>query len=156
MPDAVVEDSALTTYAEPNGTALHHYRFRIRNWTQRSIPVRLPPTSTLMAARVDGRWLMHVARAPAEDGTVLVDMPAASGTGSPYYELMYSAPIGQWSCWTRVDAPVPSMPVRTIQFRRSWCFPSNIQPLNDRWLQTAPIWTTQSFAVMILPDALVP
>src|SRR5262249_9524726 len=70
--------SHLTTYLEPSGRLLHHYRFRVWNWRQRTLPLLLPAGVRPLAAKADGQWVSGLAPAETPDGTV-VELPVTAG-----------------------------------------------------------------------------
>ncbi len=134
----MVNQVQLTTYAEPDGRLLHRYQFQIHNWTQRSLPVKLPAGAQLLAARVDNRWISAPTMFSAGDGTVDVELPVASGTTLHRYEVAYSMTVPPWRLWAHLDAPAPLLPVRPTALRRTWCLPPGLAPLDEARFQRLP------------------
>lgn len=137
---AVAEQAVLTVYVEPGGRLLHHYQFQVRDWRQRTLPIRLPPAATLLAARPDARPTQPSANGgvdPSTEPTIVFDVPVtASGVQS--FEVVYATESPSWLLGARLVAPPPQLPVRTLSFRRSWRLPPGIVPLNPEHLQRLP------------------
>jgi hypothetical protein len=129
--------SELTTYVEPRGRLLHHFRFRVWNWRRpeggrRDLPVWLPAGVRLLAARVAGQWLDRVDQQEAPEG-LRVELPVPAGPQPHHFELVYAAPRGGpwWSPWERLEAPAPRLPVPAACFRRTWRLPPGVVPLGQ-------------------------
>ncbi|HYT90006.1 MAG TPA: hypothetical protein VEL76_14970, partial [Gemmataceae bacterium] len=130
-PREVCDRSRLTTYVEPRGRLLHHYRFRLWNWRQTTLPVLLPPGMKLLAAKAEGRWLDHLEQRLTPEGRTEVSLPVASGTAPHRFELVYAADDvwPSWAPWARLTAPVPELPVLPTSFYRTWRLPPGVTPL---------------------------
>ncbi len=74
-PDLVAEQAALTSYAEPGGHWLHHYRFQVANAQRGPVVLRLPASASIVAAQVDGRWLGQLTTSVMESNSLTVELP---------------------------------------------------------------------------------
>jgi hypothetical protein len=126
----------LTTYAEPGGRLLHHFRFLLRHWQQRRVPVRLPLGARVLAARVEGRWTTLPTLGPANGGAV--ELPVDTGADQHWLELVYAMEYPRWQLWTSLQAPAPVLPVESLTFQRTWCLPRGMTPLVTTGLQRLP------------------
>jgi hypothetical protein len=142
--EAAVERAALTTYIRPDGILEHHFVFHASHWQQRTLPLQLPVGARLLMYQVDGIWSPWPVVAEDAAGKPVVNLPAPTRAREPSsqsgrrYEVVYTttAPIG-W-LWTRVEAPVPSLPVEPAVFQRSWRLPPEFSPLADNHLLRLP------------------
>jgi hypothetical protein len=141
-PAPVIDHARLTTCAGVNGPALYHYRFRVWNWKQRALPLRLPPGAKPLALRVDGRWVTDLpapAEGPGGDG-VLVELPVPGGTALHRYEVVYAVDLPAWGFWTRLQAQEPILPVPEppLDARRIWLLAPGVAPLFDGVCERLP------------------
>ncbi len=127
--------SELTTYVEPGGRLLHHFRFRVWDWRRpgggrRDLPVWLPAGARLLAARVEGLWLDRIEQHPTPGG-LRVELPVPAGPQPHRFELLYASPGGGsgWPPWADLHAPVPHLPVPASSLRRTWRLPPGVVPL---------------------------
>jgi hypothetical protein len=129
-PEEVIDLSRLTTYVEPHGRLLHHFAFRAWHWRRRTLTVRLPAGAQPLAVKAYGRWVNPLARAETEGGAVL-ELQVAAGVRMHRFEVVYASPRNNspWALWSRLEAPVPSLPVRPVSFRRIWRLPPGVLPL---------------------------
>jgi hypothetical protein len=130
--------SRLTTYVEPQGRLLHHFRFRVWNWRRpeggrRDLPVWLPAGVRLLAARAQGLWLDRVEQQETPEG-LRVELPVPAGPPLHEFELVYASAGGGpwWSPWARLEAPAPKLPVPAASFRQTWRLPPGVVPLGQR------------------------
>ncbi len=127
----VCDRSRLTTYVEPGGRLLHHFRFRVWNWRQGGLQLLLPAGTELLAAKVEGRWVDRLER--REAGPALkVELPVPRGANPLHFEVVYtSAGAGPWwSPWARLEAPPPGLPVPPAALERTWRLPPGLLPLS--------------------------
>jgi hypothetical protein len=138
-PEEVIDRSRLTTYVEPHGRLLHHFAFRAWHWRGRTMTVRLPPGAQPLAVKAYGRWISPLAHAETEGGAVL-ELQVASGVPVHRFEVVYASPKQGpgWALWSRLEAPVPSLPVRPVAFRRIWRLPPGVLPLTQGGQQRLP------------------
>jgi hypothetical protein len=134
--EAVADDVYLASYAEPGRGLRHHFQFRLWNWRQRTLPLRLPAGTRPQAVRVDGHWVGHVNPTAPEGGGIL-EVPVAAG---PLHrvEVVYTADVPGWVLWARLEAPPPGLPVQSLSFRRVWHLPPELTPLTEGALQRLP------------------
>src|SRR5262249_6523555 len=128
-----------------DGAARHHFTFRVSNWTQRTLPLRLPPGARPVAVRADGRSVCTVPTGgTAEPGVLDLPVPRApgrTGDSSLRFEVIYDTappPSGGWRPWTRIEAPAPVLPIPALTFRRSWRLPPDVAPVSDGQLRPLP------------------
>jgi hypothetical protein len=129
-PEELIDQSRLTTYVEPHGRLLHHFTFRVWNWSRRTLTVCLPGGANPLAVKAYGRWVNPLTRARTEQGTVL-DLQVASGVSVHRFEIVYASPWSApaWALGSRLEATVPALPVRPIAFRRTWRLAPGLVPL---------------------------
>jgi hypothetical protein len=121
----------LTTYVELEGRLLQHFLFQVANWRQRTLPVRLPAGAELLAVKVDQRWVPSPRRAATADGGLAVELPVPEGEFAHAFEIAYALPAPGRRFWARLDVPAPVLPLRTAAFRRTWCLPPGLVPLDE-------------------------
>jgi hypothetical protein len=130
----------LTTTLEPGGRLVHHLRFRVWNWRNRLLPVRLPPGARLLAARTEDRGGIQPVVVLLDTGVREVQLPVATGKNVHHFEIVYvsgeAATLG--APWTNLQAPAPELPVRPIAFRRLWRLPPGLVPLFQDRLRHLP------------------
>ena len=129
----------LVTHVEPRGRLLHHFSFRVWNWRQHLVPVRLPAGSQVLAARVDGRWVGRLAPTATRDG-VQLGLPVAGGEHLHRLEIVYTSPL-DWPIWAlsaALEAPAPQLPVAPVSFRRTWRLPPGVAPLTEASVRRLP------------------
>ncbi|MCI0456536.1 MAG: hypothetical protein L0Z62_06100, partial [Gemmataceae bacterium] len=130
--EAVVDQSQLHIYVEPTGRLLYQYRFALWNWRQRTLPLHLPAGARALTAKADGQWLTRLALAEPVPGTTVIELPVAGrGRRLHHFEVVYAVDMPSWRFWTRLEAPVPGLPVRTVAFRRIWHLPPGLAPLAE-------------------------
>jgi hypothetical protein len=144
---AAIDRARLVTCAGESGFLQHHFSFRVANWGQRTLPLRLPPGSRPLAVQVDGRWLPRlVPAAPADEGSepeeLALPVPGRGETlpaeSVHHYEIVYTRAAPAWSLWQKLDAPAPVLPVQPLAFRRVWRLAPNLMPLRDGRCQLVP------------------
>lgn len=142
------DEAALTTYVEPGGRLLNHFRFRLGSGWQaalplrlpeRTLPLRLPATAKVLAVRVDECWAAQMPEPRVEGGQVLVLLPVPVAPGEAdreegasaahRYEVVYALEGPAWSLWAQPEATAPELPVNTVAFRRTWHLPPRVVPL---------------------------
>src|SRR5262249_41250061 len=98
--------------------------FRVANWGQHTLPLRLPPGSRPLAVQVDGRWLPRlIPAAPASSGgepeELALPVPSRGETlpaeAVHRYELVYTRAAPPLSpspgpAWAPLPAPRPPPP----------------------------------------------
>jgi hypothetical protein len=136
--EAAIDAAALTTWLAADGRLEHHLAFRVANWPQRALPVRLPAGAELVAAQADGRWLPEPALAETAEGEVEVSLPAPGGAGPHRFEVVYATAGPRWALWAEVRAPAPRLPVPPASFRRLWRLPPGARPLTDAGQRRLP------------------
>jgi hypothetical protein len=144
--EAAADQALLTTYVEPGGRQLHHFRFQLWNWRQRTVPVRLPPEARLLAVRVDGRWVAQLPPVQTVEDSPVVELPApvpdgadpAGEKGMHRYEILYALDGPGWWLWARLQADPPGLPVATLAYRHTWCLPPGLAPLLDGRQRSLP------------------
>jgi hypothetical protein len=130
LPKPRVERATLTTYvARTGGQLLHRFGFQMQDWNQRVIPVQLPAGVSYVAARVDGRWITSGANSVAAEQGVLVELPAVAGSDSHFFEVFYVSMLPSWRIWTKVTAPVATLPLEPTVFSRSWNVSPDLTPV---------------------------
>jgi hypothetical protein len=132
------ESAALVTYVEPGGRLVHHFKFQLRNWRKSAVPVLLPPGAQMILASTEGRSLDTFSQQELPGG-VKVDLPATNALGVQHFELVYVTSDGlrQWWPCQRLPAPLPQLPVKPLEFRRSWVLPLGVVPLDDSLVRLA-------------------
>jgi hypothetical protein len=133
---SVVGPAHLATRLEPDGGLRHTFTFRVWNWRQRTLPLRLPDGPAV--ERVDGRWLTDVTPAPADGAAgVVLELPVPD-PGQHRFEVVYAADVPTWVLGTRLEAPAPHLPVPPLGFRRTWELPHGVLPLYPGTWQRLP------------------
>jgi hypothetical protein len=136
--EALADQARLTTYAGDDGAARHYFTFRVSNWTQHTLPLRLPAGARPVAVRVGG----HAVELPglpesAEAGVLDVPVPRPGGASTAdaplRFEVIYdTASSGSaWLPWITLEAPAPVLPVPALTFRRTWRLPPGVDPIPD-------------------------
>jgi hypothetical protein len=122
--------TTLTTCPESE-RQLHHWHFRLWNWRKKDLSVRLPGGATLLAARIDGRWISGLVQRATPAG-LEVDLPASARRGTQQFDVYYATPGGlsTWSPWDTLAADLPELPVPAVDLRRSWLLPPGVVPLS--------------------------
>jgi hypothetical protein len=136
--EALVDRSWLTTVLDPSGRLVHHFRFHIWNWRQHQLPVRLPAGAQVLAASTDGRWLSRLPAADAIPGGQVMSLPVLGDAVLHRFEIVYATELSPWTMWTRLEAPAPELPVRSLAFRRVWRLPGSVEPVAAGTLQRMP------------------
>lgn len=146
----VVNRAALTTYVERSGRLMHHFRFQVWNWRQRTLPLRLPAGAELLAAHADGHWVARMPPAAVVEDQVLVELPAFTAgdadrppldqddTAWHTYEIMYILTGSPWRVWTDVPPQPPILPVAPLASRRTWRLPPGVVPLHEHRYRCLP------------------
>jgi hypothetical protein len=138
--EAVADHARLTTYLQNDGAARHHFTFRVSNWTQGMLPLRLPSGARPVAVRIGGHTVALPAGTglPAEPGVLELPVPRPSGGGAAEgplrFEVVYDTeapPASVWKPWATIEAPAPVLPVPALTFRRTWRLPPGIEPIPD-------------------------
>ena len=137
-----VKHAHLTTFIDQGGRLLHHYGFQICNWRQQNLPVRFPPGSQAVAAKVDGRWVTNMSLRPLEEAKSMVTLPVPGPGACHRCEVVYTTEQKAWSLWADIvpmrpddaadGAPQPwepELPVRPTTFRHTWRLPAGVVPL---------------------------
>src|SRR5262249_14515065 len=124
--EVIADQAHLTTYLGTDGTVEHHFGFRLTNWTQRTLPVRLPVGARPLALQVDGYWVTLPGTNQNEDSNILeLPVPKQAGaeaSDSPHrFEIVYATDASAggivWP-WTRVEATTPELPTVPLTFHR--------------------------------------
>lgn len=144
--EAHADHAFLTTYVEPDGKQLHHFRFQLWNWRQQTVPVRLPSSANLLVVRVDGHWVTQMPPMQTSEEGVTIELPVPAGEGGPpasdravrFFEVLYSVEAPRWMLWTKLHAAPPSLPVKTLAYRNTWCLPPGLTPLLDGKQRSLP------------------
>ena len=124
--EAVIDHSWLTSAAYPDGRLVHCLRFRLWNWRQPTLPVRLPLGAQLLEARVDNAWLDQVPPAGDVEDAVQVELPVPVRPGRSttpsvfFFEIAYTTNGPAWGLWGRLQAAPPQLPINPIVFSHSW------------------------------------
>src|SRR5205807_1368613 len=94
-------------------------------------------------------------------GEVVVHLPVAGGGTTHAFEAVYATEAPLARLWCRLVSPMPVLPLPVDAFRRTWCFPAGITPLDDGRVQRLPgsgasaeassIWTRE--ASTLIPDS---
>ncbi|HZT83001.1 MAG TPA: hypothetical protein VFA26_22415, partial [Gemmataceae bacterium] len=137
-PEAVIDRASLTTSVDPGGRLVHHHRFRVANWRQHTLPLRLPAGAEVLAARVDGRWLGQLATADA-DGHVVAQLPIPGPAGTPHdCEIAHATAAPPFRLWASLETPPSILPVEPLTLRRTWRLPPGLAPLPDGRFRELP------------------
>ncbi|MBL8797835.1 MAG: hypothetical protein JNM56_28315 [Planctomycetia bacterium] len=136
--EVAADQVRLTTTLAADGRLVHQFRFRLWNWQQQHLPVRLPAGATLQAVRCDGRWLGQLPAGETHDGLTAFELPVAGGAPRHQFELIYTTEQPAWVLWTTLPAPVPVLPVRLVSLRRTWRLPASVAPLSEATLSRLP------------------
>jgi hypothetical protein len=140
----IIDRAALATYVEPSGRLLHHYRFQVGNWKQRTLPLRLPAQASLLAARVDGHWITQTPPASLVEGRSLVELPVPSlgngGTGQVWhrYDVVFAEQGSPWRVATTLQTPPSILPVAPLSLRRTWHLPPGVVPVHESRCRCLP------------------
>jgi hypothetical protein len=135
---AVADQCQLTTFLRSNDRLLHYYRFRISNWNQHMLPVRLPANASIVAVKLAGAWVSQVDCQQTAGDAPLVKLPVNSANEAQIIELLYTTPNVNWFLWLALTTPRPLLPVETLAFHRTWSLPGTISPLSDMDVVAAP------------------
>jgi hypothetical protein len=138
LPEGLLGPARLTTSVSRTGVARHRFGFRVRDWPQKTLPIRLPPGARLLQAFVDGRSLEGVEADP-EEGVLELPVPVpsspnAGGSGggwrSSWFEVVYTTgqPGRLWP-WITLEAPPPSLPAPPTTLEQRWRLPPELAPL---------------------------
>jgi len=139
----------LITYAGRDDVLRHHFSFQIANWGERTLPLRLPPGSRLLAVQVDGHWLPQFISSSQsspkdEEGPIELALPvplradAVSGDNGHYFEIVYTRLLPAGLLWRALDAPVPQLPIAPLAFHRIWRLTPQWMPLHPGRYQSLP------------------
>jgi hypothetical protein len=127
-----IDRAHLATYAGSDGHLLLHYRLRVENWQQPTLPLRLPAGARVLRARVDGRWLAQLPAddEPGADG-VLLALPVPAGAAGHRCEVVYALDRPGWGLWASLQAPEPGLPLdlKPRALRRTWHLAPGLAPL---------------------------
>jgi hypothetical protein len=136
--EAVADQARLTSYVREDGGVRCYFTFRVSNWSQRTLPLRLPAGARPLAVRIDGLVLpLDAAPVPSESGVLDLGVPRpANGTAGEAvhrFEVVYDsgAPAPRAVPWMTVAAPTPGLPVPALTFRRTWRLPPGFEPVPD-------------------------
>lgn len=144
---AAIEQARLLTALAGDGLLRHSFSFKVMNWPQRRLPLKLPPGSRPWAIAVDGRWLPRLISAdpPAVDeGDWLeLHLPTPGGTdrdavNAHVFEIVYTRPFATGLLWKALSAPAPVLPLPPLAFRRLWRLPADLMPLREGKYQRLP------------------
>jgi hypothetical protein len=151
-PEAVIDGARLTVWVRPDGTLEQHYSFRVSRWPQRTLPVRLPAGSRLLAIGVDGHWLPELSRVGgqtvSEEDTLELPVPGREEPGGQRsrqgeewhrFEICYAGGSTWWGLLgRRVKAAAPSLPVPPLTFQRAWRLAPGLVPVPDDRYRRVP------------------
>jgi hypothetical protein len=135
----VIDRATLISYVERSGRQLHRYAFRVWNWRQRSLPLRLPLDAEILAARVDGRWIAQAAPGIRGDGRLFVELPvpvanpgSRTSQSGHFYEIVFAEKEQKpWHLWACLTTPPEILPVHPVNFRRTWRLAPGLVPLQE-------------------------
>jgi hypothetical protein len=154
----IIDRAALATYVEPSGRLLHHYRFHLGNWKQRTLPLRLPADASLLAARIDGHWIAQSPLASPVEGTLLVELPALGARESAQawhrYDVVFAENRVPWRLATTLHTPASILPVAPLSLRRTWFLPPGVAPLYDSQCRCLPAANNDRSSEQDLPFPL--
>jgi hypothetical protein len=129
------------------GLAKHRFLFRVRDWPQRTLPIRLPAGARAIQAFVDGRCLEGVQVDP-EEGVLELPVPVrvdAAGSGirgvgrSSLFEVVYTTGEPRWLWpWITLEAPLPALPAAPAAVQRRWRLPPDLAPLGSSRYRPVP------------------
>ncbi len=148
---AAIAGARLIIYVGEDGVLRHHFAFQVANWSEHSLPLRLPPGSRPLAVQIDGRWLPRLIPAAAEG-------PTSGASGEPMelalpvptrregvpgdtvhrFEVVYTRALPSWRAWQSLDAPIPRLPIAPLAFRRIWRLSPKLAPLSEGRYQSLP------------------
>ncbi len=139
-PDGLAADTGptfdglrLRTAIGPSGRTNAAFRFRVRHWAERTIPVALPGGATAVRLTIAGRTV------PIRDGLSL-SIPVPNGADWTTIEIHYELPAPNDGLFARILAPIPSGPFDSAVVRRVW----HVSP---DW------WVTRSGSARAVPGA---
>jgi hypothetical protein len=137
---AVAGPASLTSYLHPGGEPRHHFVFRMNSWPQRTLPLRLPPDTRLLAVQVDGHWLPRLFTSEQDPNELQLPVPERDGANDTThtFEVIYTGGGGPGALGGRVEAPSPDLPVPPASFRRTWYLPPHLAPLFDNRYRRLP------------------
>lgn len=138
-PQQFCEQVRLTTYVQPGGKLLHHFRGTIQGWQRGKFPIVLPEGTQLLLARVQGRWLETAPQTRPGQRTRL-ELPVGAAEMRTPFEVVYTS---RWqelplSLWSRAAAPAPELPLAPLSFQRTWKLPPHLLPLAPERYQSLP------------------
>jgi hypothetical protein len=135
--EAVADHARLTTYLQEDGSARHRFSFRVSNWSQGPLPIRLPPGARPISARIAGHPVALSSLA-GEPGGLVLPVPAFGTNGlndGPLrFEIDYETdapPATWWKTLATIEAPAPVLPVPSLTFHRAWRLPPGFEPIPD-------------------------
>lgn len=130
------ESAALTTYVEPDGRLIHHFKFQLRGWRQREVPLLLPPGAQILLVGTEGRRIDTYLHEERKDG-LYVELPASAALAVQRFELVYATaqPAMSWSPWRQLPASLPKLPVKPLELRHTWLLPPGLAPLDGSMVQ---------------------
>jgi hypothetical protein len=138
----IIDRASLATYVEPSGRLLHHYQFHLGNWKQRTLPLRLPLGASLLAARVDGRWITQTPPASLVEDTWLIELPAVGDRQASKawhrYDVVFAEDGRPWHLVTMLRTPPSILPVAPLSIRRTWLLPPGVVPAFDSQCRSLP------------------
>src|SRR5262249_29065839 len=127
-----LDRAVLTSVLGPGPRLRHHFRFRLSGWSQRTFPVKLPAGVRLELAAVAGSWLENV----ASGGDEPIELPGLAGRPC-VCELVWSTRASSRP-WTRLQAPLPELPVVPSAVRRRWLLPPGVLPASSGQVRRLP------------------
>lgn len=164
---ASIEYAKLISYVGENSDSRHHFSFQVANWSEHTMPLRLPVGSLLWAVQVDGRWLprlipvaaaVHSQADSVSERMEVVELALpvpARGDGVPgrdvhRFEVVYTRTLPPWTLWQELDAAPPRLPVAPLAFRHTWRLHPKLTPLLQGHYRSLP-GTAAKYELSALP-----
>jgi hypothetical protein len=133
-PPALADHAELRTEVHSDGQVIQCLAFQIRNWTQSSLPLRLPLDAEPLAVKAHGRWSAPLASSAEPSQAQVLQLPVAANAATQLFEVRYRMQRKLGRIWTRLRAPLPELPVQFSEIRHIWRLPHSMLPLlQSRW-----------------------
>jgi hypothetical protein len=145
---AAIDRAFLTTTIEPDGRLINLFRFQTWGWPEPSLPLRLPVGARLHSVKVNGLWVDRLPPAAEEEGVLRVDLPVPErgglgDAGLRRYEIVYVSDAPAAWLGSRLEAPMPGLPLPPLAFQRRWRLPPGMLPLYDGRVRALPAADTE-------------
>jgi hypothetical protein len=137
----------LLTRVDPDGRLVQLYTFSISNWSQSTLPLRLPIGAQLVALRIDGRDATPQASVTdsadeSRQGPIIeIPVPGSrspSGAAVHQFAVLYVSAGDLGRLWGRLQAAAPEAPLEPLAFRRVWRLPAGLTPVGHSSLVRLP------------------